>query len=486
MATALKQSFDIVVLKIELERRARSSDGDQDLVIFTLQYHQDGGELLSLDPVEALLATIVLTDVASLEPEFAFPPDVADTLRHMFNSVRKGIQALWIHLVRPYGPLGLVPWEHLLGSIVETPILMLPDFIFPKPREDTATLRVALFASAPLRTELGPAIDAVSHLIENIRVADRTLTFDVFADDEIANGLRNGAMGSNARVSIHAPSDSPIASNIVASETVEGDALRSPWLRWIRQALVGRSVDVIHFVCHCAYLQGTGYLLFAAPRGERSRDYLSGKVGPRELSHFLTQSGAWACVLSSLEDSRSVTGLRAIADVIAQTRPGPVMLHPMCRDPDGVAISAGYSFLFSSSSLPPSWEHELYISCQPYLAASLLGNADPRVLEATRVPTSELGQSICASAAGPSPFQQWFAEGGPEPTGLIAATERMAEQIQLQCQVQADAQPPEFTDFESIQAALKTVDLLRENIAREELGGDFLREYRVLIGGPGA
>src|SRR5262249_35580764 len=143
------------------------------------------------------------------------------------------------------------------------------------------------------------------------------------------------------------------------------DVIRSPWLRWMCNALRGQSIDVAHFICHGHLSRDRGAMLFAESPLSRSQAYLSSPVGAVELGAFLTQVGAWSTVFSSVPDNNSEAGLLALADEIAQSRPGPMMMHLISQDL--LACEQGYRFLYGDGPRWAPMSSALFIYCQPYL-----------------------------------------------------------------------------------------------------------------------
>src|SRR5205809_222794 len=150
MAELLKQKYDLIVLKTELLSSARGAPN----VHFTLQC-KIHGQLTNVRRWEAHTRDLGLASrpnspnsVSKLDG-IQLPNDLLTELSGWMHQETDGDRPLWVHLCKPYGELRFVPWERLLGAALGVPILMLPDFIFPRPRESSSALEVALCASAP-------------------------------------------------------------------------------------------------------------------------------------------------------------------------------------------------------------------------------------------------------------------------------------------------------------------------------------------------
>ena len=157
MAEMLKERYDLLVLKVELRDRAGPTSQGIDGIDarFTLQGKVDGRltTLADLSQPDAVTGMIDVASARNANPDVGLSTDFLSMLGQAVAHFGDGQRPLWVHLVKPYGALRLVPWERLLVAVVNVPVLMLPDFIFPRPREATATLEVALSGSAPLGHE---------------------------------------------------------------------------------------------------------------------------------------------------------------------------------------------------------------------------------------------------------------------------------------------------------------------------------------------
>ena len=404
MAEMLKERYDLLVLKVELRDRAGTKSGGID-ARFTLQGKVDG-RLATLADLSQPGAVTGLTDLAATRnpnPVVGLSTDLLSQLGQAVAHFGDGQRPLWVHLVKPYGALRLVPWERLLVAVVNVPVLMLPDFIFPRPREATATLEVALCGSAPLGHESHSVRQALVMAVHAVlRGSARRTRVQLFTDANLAGEMRHifQTQAAAGQVLVH---DTQHAAPFVREDTRsrlldQAGVLRSPWLLWMRQALRERAVDVVHFCCHGRLTRGRGALLFAQSPLDRSDDYLAGPVGMTELQTFLTQVGAWSSAFTSLPDNFSEVGLRALADETAQNRPGPMLMHNMQLDPTGDALGQAYGFIYAAEPGPPPLSPALFLYCQPYLATvSMPAAAPPPVVKPAAV--RRRGRSLAEAAS---------------------------------------------------------------------------------------
>ena len=483
MAEQFKRQYNLVVLKVEM----RPSQPD---VMFTLQAKVDG-ELTNvhvwLSSIEALGLLWLRAEKRENERNRGKRGDgtlpatmVAEIAQWMTENIHDG-QPLWVHLVKPYGALRFMPWERAFGSAFGHAILMLPDFVFPPPRESSDTLDVALCASAPLNAEEAHVRDALNGAIAGILKASvRRTELHVFTDAQFYREVRAVTAlvrDSNVSVTLYDPQDAaPYAAADVSSRLVDRTGqLRSPWLLWMRNALLKHSVDVVHMVGHGYLTRDRGALLLAQSPLERTDDFRAGPVSSVELCNFMTQLGAWGTVLTGVQDNHSPMGLRALADEIGQTRPGPVLMHTVDRDPDQAFLAQAYRLLFDTAPSGMPVSDSLFVYCQPYRIGS--GASDPfevgtqgktRSAITLESPVSRnFAQSAVAEAAskGSSPLDAVIQRSGPIKP-WVSATERVAEQVQLKMQTCARDDDEQDTVQDARRAAsLSMLDSLRESVA---------------------
>lgn len=478
MAEALKRQYDIIVLKTELLDVPR----DISNVRFTLQCKVDGnledlttwpGSTQQFGFKERLDSRLML----GTGPPTQLPNELLEGLKAFMQSETDGDRPLWVHLVKPYGVLRFVPWERLLGEALGVAILMLPDFIFPPPRESKAVLEVVLCGSAPLGHEEASVQNAMSLAVDRILEASvRRTRIHVFVDGEATEWLSDhwrasGRLGGPVLLHDNRLADKYVAEDISSRLLDRTGSIRSPWLLWMRDALRGRSIDVLHFVCHGYVSRERGALLFAQSPLERTDRYLAGPVGSAELQMFLTQVGAWSTVFTSLTDNYSEPGLRALADEIAQSRPGPLMMHSLREDPRGHALSDGYRFLYASEPVTAPVSKALFIYCQPYRTTD--AERTRRRGAGDRVTTMLLDSVVrnapqrdAAERADDTSIFDALFEVDENVAPMIASTERFAEQVQLRYQQLArDQLLPGDQGERELAIARETIDKLRDAVA---------------------
>src|SRR5262249_42675252 len=122
----------------------------QDLVVhFNLGRYAtgpDGEHRIWTYPLRDLGAPSTLLDELD---HFSLPLQLVQGLRE--ELVERSVaadQPLWLDLIRPYGFLGVLPWEQTLGTILGRPILRLPSFVEP-PQADEDVADLAVLVGTP-------------------------------------------------------------------------------------------------------------------------------------------------------------------------------------------------------------------------------------------------------------------------------------------------------------------------------------------------
>jgi hypothetical protein len=215
------------------------------------------------------------TLTADIEPRLTLPPQVVEGLRAGLVQMRLGDdEVVWLRLVRPYGYLGVLPWEGVLGVELRRPVLRLPDFT-EQSRENTEVLAVAVCFDLAPQTLEARAIDQIGQLVDSILKGStrRQTRVDVFTTAAWFERVRAiWSFWLDGRVRVHNPAEAePRAlaadqqggtDHVTSGQRIT--AKMSPWLEWICKALHGRSLDVVHFVSMADVSDGRGYLMLSS------------------------------------------------------------------------------------------------------------------------------------------------------------------------------------------------------------------------------
>ncbi|WP_243076726.1 hypothetical protein [Microbacterium sp. SS28] len=314
MADYLQREFSLPVIRVVTTQRKSGA-----LVSVTALLNRNG-QRSEVGSVEVPLARFGYRAHGS--PDLAVPREIIDMLAALD---REGTwpQAspeweAWLHLGKPYGTLGAVPWERDLTEPLGRPIARLPD-VLPVPRPPHERFNVAILAAAP---RVGPAGIA--------RIADI-----------LAKGV-----GPSLRVSIVSTTEQRGA---VAAE-LEGSAIdheivllptsrtAGSVLDRTAQALAGRPLDAVHFVMRAVSIGSQGVLVPEKLPGPSA-------LTTSDVSSFLTSMGAGIAGFSRPPGHWSDFGLRLLVDELGSTRAGPVVLHDQRGDRDGSGLAGAYSVL---------------------------------------------------------------------------------------------------------------------------------------------
>ncbi|WP_459040819.1 hypothetical protein [Stenotrophomonas sp. PSU-St83] len=496
MADLLKRENDIVTLKVELAPGDRVSCVLQFLNRGQLQSHPLWEGPISAFGIDCALAN---KHPSWNAVKYVVPKGLRVRLksgvRYLTPLYSWSDLPLWVHLVKPYGALRFIPWERLLPVVLDVPVLMLPDFIFPPPRKSASRLDIALCASAPLDCDNDYVFDATWTAIDAILqgLDGQVPRLHVFAGREMAQRLqRELFLPDNVLIHDQAQAEPFFAADPSSRRIDRTGSLRSPWLLWMRETLRPYSTDVVHFVCHGHLSAQSGAMLFAQSPLERTDNYLAGPVGAAELGSFLTQVGAWSTVFSPPRDNHDPAGLRALADELAQSLPGPMMLYDG-RYGQPTELEQGYRFVHAEGPQDPPRSRALYLYCQPYLMAEGRGRPDAEDDAGASIRThidhyarnaSQRDSALRAipepvpvptPAPTPTPIPRHIMHPSPAaPVGksisaVTAATERFAENVQLQYQqLMRDDVVPDAIARRDMDTSMETVDMIRQAVNRVE------------------
>lgn len=319
-------------------------------------------------------------------------------------------EVLWLDLVSPKGGLIFLPWEDWLVPIFERPVLRLPRFSL-QPVRPPGRLHVAFCSSTPRAKAELPVSEMARATYDALRAARVKATLHVFVDGEqaerVGSAFDRGAI-ADGRVLIY-----PAAGPESAGEDGKAgrDLLSSPWLRWMREALPPRGVDLIQFANHGYLARGRGSLAFARSPSENDDPAWSRFVDATELTRFLDHIGAGGVVLTSPPEDFSPSGLLALADELVATRPGPVLYHCGTKDHDCRELSRAFAFLFGRGEAPQSgalslWAHpdQLRAAESAAQAGGMTAAARPRRGDVALEGLDELEDE---PAAGGDATQDW-------------------------------------------------------------------------------
>lgn len=435
MAVKIASENGLVTLRVRVQPRERGIAAELQLVSYI-----GGGELeLSSWWLNSSMLGLPTRLNPQWSPTRTLPLEVTDGLRGALEDLglAPGLP-LWLHLVKPYGFLGALDWEAALVPTLSRPLLRLPDFL-ERPRENRAVLDVALVCSEPVsEPRLNPPQvlrDVVAAVLAGSR-RPRT-TIHIFPDEVYHDALR-ATFAGEPRVAVHDPQGSQAHGVLPrGSASLRGDdggELQSPWLKWMRDSMKGRSLDAVHFVCH-GFVADQRPALALAESPLSNRDRRDARyVGVGELVAFLTQVGAWSAVFGSPPGNYSETGLRLLADSLAQARPGPVLYHTLDATGPDPGLQAMYGFLYAPMPSPLPLQERWFAYCQPELIDNLTPVSRTRSRGPRAVAALDANRSLfdVPPTSPPAPRTR----GDPPPAAApateapnwVSATQRYVEQ----------------------------------------------------------
>jgi hypothetical protein len=288
--------------------------------------------------------------LSSIDAVRKLPPGLATAITGQLDVV-EGRPLLWLELTEPCGYLALLPWEAWLVPIVQRAVLRLPYFAL-RPRTPLDTLDVVLCATSPIAKFQFDAGESILRLARQIEEAvPRRVTLHLFTDSLSYPHVSQAAGQIPARTIVYDPHDAErYALPRRVPELDDSYEVTNPWLLWIRDALQGRAVDVLHFVCH-GYLSGDrGAMAFASSPLVNTDSEYSRFVRLGQMCSLMTQIGAWSFAVSGPEHNYSQTALREVGDSIARNGPGYVLVHDANVDSEFRDAGAAYGFLYQATS----------------------------------------------------------------------------------------------------------------------------------------
>ncbi|BFU43124.1 hypothetical protein [Krasilnikovia sp. MM14-A1004] len=440
MAELLKRRYDLSALKVRL-----LADADPPSVRCELELTREH----QTEPVaswQVPATELGLPPVLDCETshgtgyEFRLPATMAAELAEAVRGAALPERPLWLHLVRPYGHLGLVPWEQLLVPVLPVPVLRLPDFVVEPVRSRRAVtvalcaddgpgdlaeqadlvgrLAAAIVGAIPLPTTLhifptAQLYELLRHVKSPVDRADRVLLHDPAAIGDDTSGT-----GADLAPVYAGSTDSAVGQH------------RNVWLTWMRDALCGHGVDVVHFVAGAVLRLDQGALALSDNPADPTDSGLS-VVSTAALTRFLLQVGAWGCGFTSPPGNPSEMGLRLVATAVAELRPTTLVHHEARLDPEMRALADGYRLMASPEPALPPTDGAVFVYCQPFQVATEPGRSEQT--GAAAAPSDKVRGLVADTAATPT----W-----------VSASQRFVEQYEWRLHQWRDNEPapPQLTD----------------------------------------
>ena len=357
-------------------------------------------------------------------PPLRLPSELMSELPTAFvEAAANEREPIWLHLVKPYGYLGSLPWEAMLRDFCPRPVFRLPDFL-ENPREDSSVLEAALLWDIPrgspsdemLRQLAALWLDEPHRSVVRVHVFCTDPRSARFLMEEPREGL-----------TIHQPA---------AMMDVAASATGSRYLDWVRESVAPAAIDAVHMVAGATFDLQRSSLRLSAEKGSGTQPVTF--LSPPEIASFLNQVGAWSFVLSGPPNRQSGVALRHFADAVAQTRPGPAIYHPLRQETVVNELAPLLRLLFSKDVEGcPALRHA-FAYCQPGLVCKAI-----QVSHGATIPClDEGGEQL-----------EWDSSEGEQTPAWAASVQRVVEEYGLECAREASGdvllrnlltQPPEL------------------------------------------
>lgn len=275
---------------------------------------------------------------------------------------------LWLDLVRPYGFLGILPWEQVLSQLLERPVLRLPDFL-ERPRENSDVLEAAILFDPQPSTSPESAAGQLKIIVDEMLAGSpRTQTrIHVFSNAACGKALATASF--DKRVVVHVPGENTAGET--APDKCDDPFGHSPWFHWMGAALKGRSLDAVHFVCRARATESACGLLLCNSPFSHEQQTLSW-IDICDVGNALIRLGAWAAMFSPPSDDPEAGAMALVADAFAQSRPGSVLFHLAAPD-TAKDLRESFGFLFSPGPSSPPKLTGGFLYCQPATVAAHAG-----------------------------------------------------------------------------------------------------------------
>ncbi len=300
-----KGDHDLIVLRITLTL----VDGKPHVVFDLTGYGnigEQGRRNWSLALSEIGISEILSLETVRYDQAIILPLQLQDGLKAGLALMNPPANLpLWLDLVRPYGFMGILPWEGVLSHLLERPVLRLPDFL-ERPRENSDLLESAILFDPQPSTSPESGTGQLKIIVDEMLAGSpRTQTrIHVFPNATCGKALATTSF--DKRVVVHVPSEN--AASKTVSDQRAASFGNSPWFHWMGTALKGRSLDAVHFVCRArATESGSGLLLCDSPSSHGQQALTSIDIG--DVGSALMRLGAWAAMFSPSSDASEAAGM---------------------------------------------------------------------------------------------------------------------------------------------------------------------------------
>jgi hypothetical protein len=404
-------------------------------------------------------------------PALQIPDVLEDALASRISELARAVPRgpLWLRLVRPYGPLGLLPWEARLRAILQKPVLRLPDVPF-RATERTDVLENVVLVDPP---DLAPSDDAGADVVRTrlkllvdgiLAGSGRSATrVHVFARASWQPALSDLGV-DDARILVHRTPDCvPCAS----------DDHVAPWTSWVLAVMEQRGIDALHLLGRAARSeQDACFLLSATPHESAARvrhPQPDTELSADDVALLLNRAGAWSAVFVPATPAYDMP-LAFVADDLAHRWHGAVLY--LDQETPRVVREAMRLLYTVAATTPPPLEHG-FLYCHPDFLQS------KSAVTAAAFPAALTEQALVLAQRAPALERvlqsvQKMLPGAHEalsrvPPGWLAATQRFMEKEVLNA---ARRNSADILRSQLPAALLKAGESVKLDEAKERLLGE--------------
>jgi hypothetical protein len=298
-------------------------------------------------------------------PALCVPVELISGLQYRLAShpVRQS-KPLWLKLARPYGLLGIAPWEKALGAALARPVLRIPDFP-DRPVERADVLESVMILDA------GPDDDPADVARRATQVAQAVLKgssrpttrVHVFASARLYRAARE--IMADQRITIYDPAGAKTSAVAASTQETGAMPLRSyAWVDWVRQSIGDRCLDAVHMVTRAKWSESGAYLMVAASPSPEEMQAALVLVEADEFGLLVNRVGAWAVTFTP-PSAGCRNDVAFFADRFAHLRTGTVLFNSGQGPEDLEPLQASCQVLFSAKPSPAPALRNGFLCCHP-------------------------------------------------------------------------------------------------------------------------
>jgi hypothetical protein len=335
---------------------------------------------------------------------FILPDELCTTLNARIERLEEpgASRPIWLRLIRPYGFLGLVPWERGIATSLVRAVLRLPEFPM-RPVERTDVLENVLIVDPGTADPLD-ITPRVRTLVESIlRNSTRTVTrVHIFASASWIKHMPD--FKGLQMVSIYEPTEDELETDLLEASRnnqTDTDSI-APWIKWVVDTLSGRGIDALHWIGR-ANLSETGpKLLLRATPSNKIAIVPDIEITLDDACLLLNRMGAWSISLAPAAPQHAEP-ITSAADELGHRWSGAVVYLGHHTQLELGDIVAACRLLYAVDSTETPSLRASFVYCHP---SFLLGK---RVEVMAKQISSLANHSLLMAARAPAMQRVWGA-----------------------------------------------------------------------------